>query len=29
VEQIDVQKLEKAGRTTLLGLFVLCREVDY
>jgi len=29
VEQIDASKLEKAGRTTLLGLFVLSREVDY
>jgi ABC-type dipeptide/oligopeptide/nickel transport system permease component len=29
VEKIDLQKLEKAGRTTLLGLYVLSREVDY
>jgi peptide/nickel transport system permease protein len=29
IDQIDPRKLEKAGRTTLLGLFVLGREVNY
>lgn len=29
VEAIDPQKLERAGRATLLGLFVLSREVNY
>lgn len=28
-DRIDVRKLEKAGRTTLLGLFMLSREVEY
>jgi hypothetical protein len=28
-DRIDAQKLDRAGRTALLGLFVLSREVDY